>query len=245
MGIKKTLPISLFIHVTLISVALLLSAGGGGIHDVKVLFVNLTEDTGLDRIEEMSAEKLPVDNAISEPAAGKEEKNRKVDNLNREKKSVEEIIPVKERVSYDIKKSNTEEKPALTVESEKHGNSVTETDKKEVIINASHTPLSIDGAGVFEHKRSGVVSPDMIELISKAIEQAKTYPLMARRRGIEGTVYVSFRISPEGDPTHIEILKSSGHNILDTATMDVVRKAAPYPYFESRIEVPIIYKLKD
>ena len=87
--------------------------------------------------------------------------------------------------------------------------------------------------------------PDMIEMISNAIEDAKTYPLMARRRGIEGTVYVSFRIGAEGEPTHIEILKSSGHSILDAATMDVVRKAAPYPYIESRIEVPIIYKLKE
>ncbi len=199
----------------------------------------------MDRIEEMSAEKLPVDNAINEPAAGKEEESSKVDDLSREKRSVEEMIPVKEIVSYDIEKSNTEEKPALTVEPEKYGNSVTEASEKDVIINTSHTSLSIDGAGAYKDKAGGVVPPDMIELISKAIEQAKTYPLMARRRGIEGTVYVSFRIGPEGDPTHIEIVKSSGHNILDAATMDVVRKAAPYPYIESRIEVPIIYKLKD
>ncbi len=148
-------------------------------------------------------------------------------------------------VSHDIKKSNISEKTVLTVESEKYGNSVTEASKKELIINASHTSLSTGGAGVLEDKGSGLLSPEIIELIGKAIERVKTYPVLARRRGIEGTVYVGFRIGPEGDPMEIEILKSSGHNILDTATLNVVKKAAPYPYIKSRVEVPIIYRLKN
>jgi protein TonB len=193
----------------------------------------------------MSEEKLPIDNVIYEPVTAKEEKRSRADGLIREKQLAEEITPIKERVSHDNKTSNAKEEPVLTIESEKYGKRVTEKSKNDVLINISPTPLSKYGAGAFKDKAGGVVPPDMIELISKAIEQVKAYPVMARRRGIEGTVYVGFRIGPNGDPTHIEILKSSGHNILDAATMDVVRKAAPYPYIESRIEVPIIYRLRD
>jgi len=57
-------------------------------------------------------------------------------------------------------------------------------------------------------------------------ERTKAYPLLARKRGIEGTVYVSFRIAPDGKPEGITIRKSSGFGILDTATLDVIKKAA-------------------
>lgn len=85
----------------------------------------------------------------------------------------------------------------------------------------------------------------IIERIKEAIEHVKTYPLMARRRGMEGTVYVRFRINPEGLPEDISVVKSSGYRVLDRATLNVVKKAAPYPYIESRIEVPIVYRLED
>jgi protein TonB len=84
----------------------------------------------------------------------------------------------------------------------------------------------------------------MLELIGKAIENAKSYPMVARRRGIEGTVHVSFRINERGRPDEIEIKKSSGHNILDSATVKVVKKAAPYPHLKNRVEVPVAYRLR-
>ena len=61
---------------------------------------------------------------------------------------------------------------------------------------------------------------------------------------MEGTVYVSFRINESGRPDEIEIKKSSGHSILDSATVKVIKKAAPYPYIKSRVEVPVAYKLR-
>jgi TonB family protein len=40
------------------------------------------------------------------------------------------------------------------------------------------------------------------------------------------------------------VMKSSGFNILDKATVKVVKKAAPFPLIESRIEVPVVYRLQ-
>ena len=68
---------------------------------------------------------------------------------------------------------------------------------------------------------------------------------MAKKRGMEGTVYVSFVISSNGKARNIEILKSSGFRILDAATVKIVEKAGPYPHVTSKIEVPVAYKLRD
>lgn len=83
----------------------------------------------------------------------------------------------------------------------------------------------------------------IISRIGKAIERNKVYPIVARKRGMEGTVHVSFIIESDGTPNDISILKSSGFGILDRATMKLVRKAAPFPYIANRVEVPVVYKL--
>ncbi|MEF9438180.1 MAG: energy transducer TonB [Candidatus Mariimomonas ferrooxydans] len=87
------------------------------------------------------------------------------------------------------------------------------------------------------------MSSGIIEIIKNSIERAKTYPLPAKKRGIQGTVYVSFRISPQGEPQYLKILKSSGSSILDTATLDIVKKAAPFPYVDIPVEVPVVFRL--
>ena len=92
-------------------------------------------------------------------------------------------------------------------------------------------------------KGKGVLSAGIIEIIKNSIERAKTYPLLAKKRGIEGTVYVSFRISPQGEPQYLKIMKSSGSSILDTATLDILKKAAPFPYVDVPVEVPVVFKL--
>ncbi|RJQ49450.1 MAG: energy transducer TonB [Nitrospiraceae bacterium] len=91
----------------------------------------------------------------------------------------------------------------------------------------------------------GVLSPDILMLIGGAIEKAKTYPPIARKRGMEGTVFVSFKIGSDGIPHDLIVLKSSGFEVLDTATLDAIKRAAPYPNIQSRVEVPVAYRLKE
>jgi TonB family protein len=77
-----------------------------------------------------------------------------------------------------------------------------------------------------------------------AIERAKNYPRFARERGIEGTVLVRFRVLPNGEIEKVDIIKSSGSDILDTASVRTVYRAAPMPYVNGWIEVPMSYVLK-
>jgi TonB family protein len=77
-----------------------------------------------------------------------------------------------------------------------------------------------------------------------AIERAKNYPRFARERGIEGTVLVRFKVLPSGEIERVDIIKSSGSDILDAASVRTVYRAAPMPYVNGWVEVPMSYVLK-
>ncbi|OHE61312.1 MAG: hypothetical protein A2Z47_14805 [Thermodesulfovibrio sp. RBG_19FT_COMBO_42_12] len=87
----------------------------------------------------------------------------------------------------------------------------------------------------------GNISP--YDLIRSAIEKARTYPFLARKKRIEGTVITNFTINSKGYPQDIKIEKSSGSEILDSAAIKIVMKAAPFPAVDGEIAVPISFKL--
>ncbi len=81
-------------------------------------------------------------------------------------------------------------------------------------------------------------------MLQSAIEKAKNYPRLARERGIEGVVLVKFRVLPSGDVEEVSVVRSSGASILDEASVRTVRRAAPMPYVNGWVEVPMVYELK-
>lgn len=104
---------------------------------------------------------------------------------------------------------------------------------------------SIDSTvGQVSRGESGSIAPEQWQLIQTAIEQVKNYPRLARERGIEGVVRVRFRLNPSGSVERVEVIKSSGHTILDTASVNTVYRAAHLPYVSGWIEVPMAYVLK-
>jgi TonB family protein len=86
---------------------------------------------------------------------------------------------------------------------------------------------------------------DYYALITAAIKKAKTYPFLARKKKIEGTVITAFRINAKGYPQDITITKSSGFEILDSAAMKLVTKAAPFPHVVEPVEIPITFRITD
>lgn len=90
---------------------------------------------------------------------------------------------------------------------------------------------------------AGLLSPEQWRVLQAAIDRAKSYPRLARERGIEGTVLVRFRVLPSGGVEQVNIVKSSGAAILDEASVKTVRNAGPMPYVGGWIEVPMVYEL--
>ncbi len=75
------------------------------------------------------------------------------------------------------------------------------------------------------------------------------YPKMARRRGIEGVVWLDVWVTPSGETSTVEIHKSSGVGMLDRAALKAVRQWHFQPQsidgraVESHIRIPIEFSL--
>jgi protein TonB len=83
------------------------------------------------------------------------------------------------------------------------------------------------------------------QIIRAALQANLVYPYIARKKQMEGSVMVSFRINRSGNPEAIRIMKGSGYSILDSAARETVVKASPFPAVNNTVEVPIIFTLKD
>jgi len=87
----------------------------------------------------------------------------------------------------------------------------------------------------------GVITPDEWQIIRSALERVHSYPRLAREHGIEGIVQIRFKILPSGGVERVELVKSSGYEILDSDAIRTVYKAGRLPYVKKWIEVPISY----
>ncbi len=68
--------------------------------------------------------------------------------------------------------------------------------------------------------------------VARQIERArKVYPYRSRlqQNREEGTVGVRFVIQPGGGVRQVEVVKSSGHPLLDQAAVEIIENAAPFP----------------
>jgi protein TonB len=80
------------------------------------------------------------------------------------------------------------------------------------------------------------------------LERAKRYPLLAQRRGLEGTVEIAFLISSDGTISDPQVIVPSPHRVLDEATLAMVHRIGSLPPPPDRIPlrfpVSIQYKLE-
>lgn len=79
--------------------------------------------------------------------------------------------------------------------------------------------------------------------IMRRLERAKRYPKVARRMGIEGKATVRFKLKPNGKVDSVEVVGSSGSDILDQASLETVQRAVPLPYKEGWLRVVIVFKI--
>ncbi|MFZ2196535.1 MAG: TonB family protein [Thermodesulfovibrionales bacterium] len=93
--------------------------------------------------------------------------------------------------------------------------------------------------------KQGPSGDTSLQKIRDAIESNLVYPYIARKKKIEGTALVEFRINQRGVPEDFKIVRSSGHSILDKAARETVVKASPFPVLKDTIEIPITFLLKD
>ena len=89
-------------------------------------------------------------------------------------------------------------------------------------------------------------------LLTSALAQSKRYPRASRRRNEEGVVTLSFMAYANGEVSDAKIIKSSGHQRLDKAVLDMLKRAVPLPRFSDdmtekslKITLPVSFQLSD
>jgi len=71
--------------------------------------------------------------------------------------------------------------------------------------------------------------------LKRKIQGVWVYPQSAARQGVGGVLSVEFSIARSGELLYVNLLDSSGNNILDDAAMKAVKTAAPYYPFPERM----------
>jgi TonB family protein len=79
--------------------------------------------------------------------------------------------------------------------------------------------------------------------IRRRIQSALRYPPSARRRGLEGMARLQFEIGADGRADRIELVRSSGHPLLDRAARESVVAAGVLPRVYGRLQVPVHFGL--
>lgn len=92
---------------------------------------------------------------------------------------------------------------------------------------------------------------DYFSLVSAHLNRRKTYPAEAKKARQQGVVTVRFTVDRNGAVTGAAIKRSSGHAILDSATLDLLARVAPLPRMPSSMKrervtlsLPIDYSLR-
>ena len=98
--------------------------------------------------------------------------------------------------------------------------------------------------------QSSSIGREYASRIRELIDQQKEYPVMARRSGTEGTVYIKFVIARDGRLKQAEVSRSSGRRILDKAAIDAVTRVNRFPAVpevmegaELNFELPLAFKI--
>lgn len=107
--------------------------------------------------------------------------------------------------------------------------------------------------------RSGAEgADDRAQIASRARQQVEIrfrdrfrYPRIARQRGWEGRVVLTFRLQPDGRITDVEVAESSGRSILDENARQTLIHIQRVPEIAERLgpeplelEVPVTYRLQ-
>lgn len=66
------------------------------------------------------------------------------------------------------------------------------------------------------------------DMVKQRIEEARRYPLWAKKQGVEGVTYLYFIILPDGIAKDVRVVGSSGSRILDEEAVATVKRAVPF-----------------
>jgi TonB family protein len=73
--------------------------------------------------------------------------------------------------------------------------------------------------------------------VRQRVANAKYYPRIARRRGMEGQPVIAFTLNKNGRLMKVDLARTSGYQLLDQAALEAVQQGAPYPEIPAELKI--------
>lgn len=153
-------------------------------------------------------------------------------------KTVEQVEPVKEPKSENIKvasATNTPIQTALLAQS-----NAQQTNAEDAKGSASQQSIDVNDSATKRY----------LAKLMRHLRRYKQYPVSLKKNHVEGKPVVRFSINKSGHVTNVEVKRRSSSAELDQAAMDVFRRASPLPKIPSEMaretltmSLPIEYSL--
>jgi len=132
---------------------------------------------------------------------------------------------------------------------ESHGSkNITEIKLSALPGNFSHDIPAADNA---TREDLGLLRGTFTGKVRQRIAEAKYYPRVARRRGMEGQPVIAFTLDKQGRLQKVDLARTSGYTLLDQAALEAVQNGAPYPEIPAplkmdsiQLKLPISFILK-
>lgn len=101
------------------------------------------------------------------------------------------------------------------------------------------------GGGSGEGSGAGSGGDPILAKIWRRIDDRKYYPAIAKKSGLEGTPRITFELTENGRIKWVRLTESCGREILDSAAIETVKRAAPLPYYPHPITLAVRYSISD
>jgi len=156
------------------------------------------------------------------------------------------------RLSYQniknprLQQPYTEDKLFINLDTPVKQKTYSETDKSTKVPFLS-TPPNLKGGGA----KTPVIRTKPPRPDSEANNPYPQYPNRARRRGLEGGLILRVTVNIKGAPSAIEVIKTSGHEILDRAAVKAVRNWQFQPAkkgekpVKASVNLPVEFRLRE
>jgi protein TonB len=155
--------------------------------------------------------------------------------------------PVKTPLPADAVSQPAQAKPAASPASSQAAQTQLNQSSKPDTAGASPGTSATPGTDPKAKKQEA----DYFALLSAHLNRKKSYPSEAKKARQQGVVAVRFTVDRSGAVSNASIKRSSGHDILDIATLDLLRRISPLPAFPASMKqatativIPIEYSLR-
>ncbi len=237
---KASLAVSVLLHSVLVGALFMIGSAATGKKEVFFVELKSISVTPASGTTEKTA-------PAKKPKATPPKKEAKPE----KKEPVEEVprpVEVKKPQVAEEEPPEVTEAPVNYVEETPEKQFAEEADAQEAVSTDAYVEEDSGGilSGGEEFTPSSGPNGSSYELLRRirdAIQRELTYPPLARKRRLEGTVVAGFTIDSRGEPHEIEIVESSGFSVLDREVVKIIERAAPYPYIPERVEVPVSFRL--